>query len=139
LFKSGTLGWTFAPQAAMTIFDSGRNSANLESSKVQRDIALAQYEKSVQTAFKEVADALAGRANFGEQVDAQQKAVQADGARLKLAQLRYDNGVASYLDLLDAQRTLFADQQVLVQARTAQLQNQVALYKALGGGGTVAP
>jgi outer membrane protein TolC len=123
----------------MTIFDSGRNSANLESAKVQRDIAVAQYEKAIQSAFKEVADGLAGRANFGEQVDAQARAVNADVVRVKLAQLRYDNGVASYLDLLDAQRTLFADQQVLVQARSAQLQNQVQLYKALGGGWTEAP
>jgi outer membrane protein, multidrug efflux system len=134
LFKSGSFGWTFAPSAVMTIFDWGRNSANLESSKVQRDIAVAQYEKAIQSAFKEVSDALAGRSNYGEQVDAQGRAVDADKVRLKLAQLRYDNGVSSYLDLLDAQRTLFADQQVYVQAKLAQLQNQVQLYKALGGG-----
>jgi NodT family efflux transporter outer membrane factor (OMF) lipoprotein len=139
LFKAGSWGWTFAPQVALTIFDSGRNSANLESAKVQRDIALAQYEKAIQSAFREVADALAGRANFGEQVDAQARAVAADTQRVKLAQLRYDNGVASYLDLLDAQRTLFADQQVLVQARSAQLQNQVQLYKSLGGGWNPVP
>jgi NodT family efflux transporter outer membrane factor (OMF) lipoprotein len=139
LFKSGSFGWTFAPSAVMTIFDWGRNSANLESSKVQREIAVAQYEKAIQSAFKEVADALAGRANYGEQVDAQRRAVDADSVRLKLAQLRYDNGVASYLDLLDAQRTLFADQQVYVQAKLAQLQNQVTLYKALGGGWSPVP
>jgi NodT family efflux transporter outer membrane factor (OMF) lipoprotein len=139
LFKGGSWGWTFAPQALLTVFDFGRNSANLESSKVQRDIAVAQYEKAIQVAFKEVADALAGRANFGEQVDAQSRAVAADTARLKLAQLRYDNGVASYLDLLDAQRTLFADQQAFVQAKVAQLQNQVQLYKALGGGWNAVP
>jgi NodT family efflux transporter outer membrane factor (OMF) lipoprotein len=136
LFKSGSWGWTFAPQVAMAIFDSGRNNANLQSANIQRDIAVAQYEKAIQSAFREVADALAGRANFGEQVDAQRRAVAADTVRLRLAQLRYDNGVASYLDLLDAQRTLFADQQVLVQARVAQLQNQVQLYRALGGGWT---
>jgi NodT family efflux transporter outer membrane factor (OMF) lipoprotein len=139
LFKSGSWGVTFAPTVALTIFDAGRNSANLRSANVQRDIAVAQYEKSIQSAFKEVADALAGRANFGEQVDAQRRAIDADIARLKLAQLRYDNGVASYLDLLDAQRTLFADQQVYVQAKLAQLQNQVQLYKALGGGSNPTP
>jgi outer membrane protein, multidrug efflux system len=139
LFKSGSFGWTFAPSAVMTIFDWGRNSANLASSKVQRDIAVAQYEKAIQSAFKEVSDALAGRANYGEQVDAQGRATEADRVRLKLAQLRYDNGVSSYLDLLDAQRTLFADQQVYVQAKLAQLQNQVQLYKALGGGWQPAP
>lgn len=139
LFKSGTWGVTFAPTVALTVFDAGRNSANLRSADVQRDIAVAQYEKAVQSAFKEVADALAGRANFGEQVDAQRRAIDADQARLKLAQLRYDNGVASYLDLLDAQRTLYADQQVYVQAKLAQLQNQVQLYKALGGGWNPVP
>jgi NodT family efflux transporter outer membrane factor (OMF) lipoprotein len=136
LFKSGSWGWTFAPSIAMAIFDSGRNLANIEAANISRDIAIAQYEKSIQSAFREVADALAGRATFGEQVDAQQRAVNADTVRMRLAQLRYDNGVASYLDLLDAQRTLFADQQLLVQARAAQLQNQVQLYKALGGGWT---
>lgn len=139
LFKSGTWGVTFAPSLALTIFDAGRNSANLRSANVQRDIAVAQYEKAIQSAFREVADALAGRANFGEQVDAQRRAVEADNVRLKLAQLRYDNGVASYLDLLDAQRTLFADQQVYVQAKLAELQNQVQLYKALGGGWNPTP
>jgi NodT family efflux transporter outer membrane factor (OMF) lipoprotein len=139
LFKSGTWGWTFAPSAALTIFDAGRNSANLRSANVSRDIAVAQYEKAIQVAFKEVADALAGRANFGEQVDAQRNAIEADRVRLKLAQLRYDNGVASYLDLLDAQRTLFGDQQVYVQAKLAHLQNQVLLYKALGGGSNQVP
>ncbi|HEY8049776.1 MAG TPA: efflux transporter outer membrane subunit [Ramlibacter sp.] len=134
LFKAGSWGWTVAPSVAMTIFDAGRNAANLRGANVNRDIAVAQYEKSIQSAFRDVADALAGRANFGDQVDAQQRAVTADRVRLRLAQLRYDNGVASYLDLLDAQRTLFADQQLLVQARLAQLQNQVLLYKALGGG-----
>lgn len=139
LFKSGTWGVTYAPTVALTLFDAGRNSANLRSANVQRDIAVAQYEKAIQSAFKEVADALAGRANYGEQVDAQRRAVDADLARLKLAQLRYDNGVASYLDLLDAQRTLYADQQVYVQAKLAQLQNQVQLYKALGGGWKATP
>ena len=134
LFKAGSWGWTFAPSLAMTIFDAGRNSANLRAANVNRDIALAQYEKAIQAAFRDVSDALAGRANFGDQVDAQTRAVAADRARMRLAQLRYDNGVASYLDLLDAQRTLFANQQVLVQARLAQLQNHVLLYKALGGG-----
>jgi NodT family efflux transporter outer membrane factor (OMF) lipoprotein len=134
LFKGGSWGVTVAPTVALTIFDAGRNSANLRSANVQRDIAVAQYEKAIQSAFKEVADALAGRANFGEQVDAQRRAIEADIVRVKLAQLRYENGVASYLDLLDAQRTLYADQLAYVQAKLSQLQNQVQLYKALGGG-----
>jgi len=136
LFKSGTWGWTSAPQAVLPIFDAGRNSANLRSANVQRDIAVAQYEKAIQSAFREVADALAGRATLGDQLNAQSNVVEAESVRFKLAQLRYDNGVASYLDLLDAQRSLFAAQQALIQTRLAQLQNQVGLYRALGGGWT---
>ena len=95
---------------------------------------MAQYEKSIQTAFREVADALAGRATLGEQLRAQQAQANAEAVRFKLASLRYDNGVASYLDALDAQRSLFAVQQAVVQTRLAQLQSQVTLYKTLGGG-----
>ena len=134
LFKSGSYGWTFAPQLILPIFDFGRNSANLDSANVGRDIAVAQYEKSIQTAFREVADALAGRATLGEQLRAAQAQANAETVRYKLAGLRYENGVASSLDALDAQRSLFAVQQTVVQTRLAQLQSQVTLYKTLGGG-----
>jgi len=136
LFKSGTWGWTLAPSALVPIFDGGRNRANLESAKAGREIAVAQYEKAIQTAFREVADTLAGRATLGEQLQAQQAQATAEEERAKLAELRYRNGVASSLDLLDAQRSLFAVQQLVAQTRLAQQQNQVALYKALGGGWT---
>lgn len=138
LFAGGSWGWTLAPQLLQPIFDAGRNRAGLASANVQRDIALAQYEKAIQVAFREVADALAGRATFDEELQAQRNVAEAEAARFRLAQLRYDNGVASYLDLLDAQRSLFAAQQALVQIRLQQLQNQVLLYKALGGGWTQA-
>ncbi|MGI9216822.1 MAG: efflux transporter outer membrane subunit [Hydrogenophaga sp.] len=134
LFKDGSWGFTLAPQALLPIFDAGRNQANLASAKVGRDIAVAQYEKAIQTAFREVADALAGRATLGEQLAALQQQADADAERLRLSELRYRSGVASSLDLLDAQRSLFATQQSLAQVRLAQQQNQVALYKALGGG-----
>ena len=134
LFKSGSWGCTLAPQALLPIFDAGRNQANLASAKVGRDIAVAQYEKAIQIAFREVADALAGRATLGEQLAAQQVQAKAEAERFRLADLRYRNGVSSYLDVLDAQRSLFATQQALAQTRLAQQQNQVALYKALGGG-----
>ena len=101
-----------------------------------RDIAVAQYEKAIQTAFREVADALAGRATLGEQLAAVQGQADADAERLRLTELRYRGGVASSLDLLDAQRSLFATQQSLAQVKLAQQQNLVALYKALGGGWT---
>ena len=136
LFKSGTWGWTLAPSALVPIFDGGRNRASLESSKAGREIAVAQYEKAIQTAFREVADTLAGRATLGEQLQAQQAQASAEAERAQLAELRYRNGVASSLDLLDAQRSLFAVQQLVAQTRLAQQQNQVSLYKALGGGWT---
>ena len=136
LFKSGSWGWALAPQALLPIFDAGRNQANLESAQAGRAIAVAQYEKAIQTAFREVADTLAGRATLGEQLQAQQAQTDAETDRARLAELRYRNGVASSLDLLDAQRSLFSVQQQLAQTRLAQQQNQVALYKALGGGWT---
>lgn len=134
LFKDGSWGFTLAPQALLPIFDAGRNQAGLDSANAGRAIAVAQYEKAIQTAFREVADALAGRATLAEQLRAQQAQATAEAERLRLADLRYRNGIASSLDLLDAQRSLFAAQQALTQTRLAQQQNQVALYKALGGG-----
>ena len=136
LFKSGAWGWTLAPQLVLPIFDFGRNQAGLDTSKASRDIAIAQYEKAIQTAFREVADALASRATLAEQLRASQAQANAETTRLKLSDLRYQNGVASYLDLLDAQRSLFTARQAVVQTRLAQLQSQVGLYRALGGGWT---
>jgi multidrug efflux system outer membrane protein len=136
LFKSGTSGWTLASQLLLPIFDSGRRQAGLDTASAGRAIAVAQYEKAIQSAFREVADALAGRATLGEQLRAQRAQAQTEAVRFKLADLRYRNGVASYLDNLDAQRSLFAAQQAVVQTRLLQLQNQVTLYKTLGGGWT---
>ena len=134
LFSGGSWGFTAAPALLQPIFDAGRNRANLASAQAGRDIAVAQYDRAIQSAFREVADALVGRATLGEQVDAQARVTEAETARFRLARLRYEGGVASYLDLLDAQRSLFTAQQALVQARLARLQNQVQLYRSLGGG-----
>jgi multidrug efflux system outer membrane protein len=134
LFKSGSWGLSLAPQAVLPLFDAGRNQATLEAAKATRAIAVAQYEKAIQSAFREVADALAGRATLGEQVRALQAQATAEGERFRLGELRYRNGVASFLDVLDAQRSLFATQQSLALSQLALKQNQVALYKALGGG-----
>jgi multidrug efflux system outer membrane protein len=134
LLKSGSWGVTMAPQLLLPIFDAGRNQAGLDSAKVGRDIAIAQYEKAIQTAFREVADALATRTTLVDQLQSQQAQANAEAIRFKLSDLRYRNGVASYLDLLDAQRSLFSAQQAVVQTRLAQLQSQVTLYKTLGGG-----
>ena len=136
LFKAGSLAWTFAPQLLLPIFDAGRNQANLQIAQAGRDIALALYERAIQTAFREVADALAGRATLGEQLRAQQAQAQAEDVRSRLADLRYRNGAASYLDVLDAQRSLFAARQAVVQVQLQQAQNLVTLYKVLGGGWT---
>jgi len=134
LFKSGSFAWTFIPQILLPIFDAGRNEAGLSLAHASRDVAVAQYERTVQAAFREVSDALAGRATLDEQVRAQQAQANAEATRTRLAQLRYDNGVASYLDVLDAQRSLFAAQQAVVQTQALQAQTRVNLYKVLGGG-----
>jgi multidrug efflux system outer membrane protein len=134
LLKDGSWGWTLAPQLLLPIFDAGRNTAGLDSARAGRDIAAAQYEKSIQTAFREVADALATRSTLANQLQSQQAQANAEAVRFKLSDLRYQNGIASYLDLLDAQRSLFTAQQAVVQTRLAQLQSQVTLYKTLGGG-----
>ena len=134
LFKAGSGAWSFAPQLLQPVFDAGRNQGNLRLAEVGRDIATAQYERAIQSAFREVADALAGRATLGEQLRAQEALVRAEQDRYRLADLRYRNGVASYLDALDAQRSLFAAQQALVQAQVGYQQNLVTLYRVLGGG-----
>jgi multidrug efflux system outer membrane protein len=126
--------WQFAPRITLPIFDAGANQANLEISQANRDIAVAQYERSIQGAFREVADSLAGRATLGEQLRAQQAQAQAEEQRLRLADLRFQNGASSYLDVLEAQRALFLSQQAVVVVQAAQQQNLVVLYKALGGG-----
>ena len=138
LFKSESFAWSFAPQLLQPIFDAGRNQATLKSVQVGRDIALAQYERAVQSAFREVADALAGRATLGEQLLAQHDQVKSEQERIALVELRYRHGAGSYLELLDAQRSLFAAQQAEVQLRALRQQNLVTLYKVLGGGWTAA-
>jgi len=134
LFKSGSKAWSFAPAITLPIFDAGRNRAGLDSANAEREIAVAQYEKAIQTAFREVADAMAGQATYDEQLRALIAQANAEEIRFKLSDMRYRNGIASGLDLLDAQRSLYTAQLATAQARQAKLQNQVALYKTLGGG-----
>ncbi len=136
LGSGGSKAWSFGPSITLPIFDMGRNQANLEAAQAAREIAVAQYEKAIQGAFREVADALAGRTTLTEQLAALQAQAAAERDRFRLADLRYRNGIASYLDLLDAQRSLFAIEQALAQVRLAQRANEVQLYKALGGGWT---
>ena len=134
LFKAGSFAWSIAPQLLLPIFDAGRNRANLAVAKVQRELALAQYEKSIQSAFREVSDALAGRATLAQQLQAQQAQTRAETERATLTGLRYKNGASSYLDVLDAQRALFASQQTALQLAAQVQQNLATLYRVLGGG-----
>ena len=134
LFERGSSLWSFTPQLALPIFDAGRNRANLNLSEVRKNLAVADYEKTIQIAFREVADGLAARTYLGDQVTAQHAVQQAQAERLKLLQLRFDNGVASTLDVLDAERELFSAEQALVQARLLRTSSEIDLYRALGGG-----
>ena len=134
LFESGSRTWTFIPTLSLPIFDGGRLRASLALTEARRHIAVAEYEKTVQTAFREIADALAARRWLAEQLQIAQTTLEAQSERTRLAQLRYDAGSATYLEVLDAQRDLLAAEQQLVQARRAVLSSQVALYTTLGGG-----
>lgn len=134
LFQSGFGTWSFVPQMTLPIFQGGRNMANLDLSHARKNIQVATYEKAIQTAFKEVSDALSARATLEDQIAAQDNFLRAQQDRMRLTQLRYDNGVASSLDLLDAQRELFSAQQALIQARQLRFNNAIDLYRALGGG-----
>jgi multidrug efflux system outer membrane protein len=134
LFKPGSLAWKFAPQITLPIFDSGSNKANLTVVEADRDIAVAQYEKAIQTAFREVADALAQRGTIDDQLAAQQSLADATAESYRLSQARFDKGVDSYLTVLDSQRSLYSAQQNLISTRLIRLANLVTLYKVLGGG-----
>jgi multidrug efflux system outer membrane protein len=134
LFKDGSRAWTFSPQISLPIFAGGANVANLQATKLARDTAVAQYEKAIQTAFREVADALVARGTLDEQLAAQQALVKASAVAYRLADMRYRGGVDSYLSALVAQVSLYSAQQQLQTVRLLRLQNLVTLYKALGGG-----
>ena len=134
LFKSGSETWSFVPQIVLPIFDAGSRWANLDVAKADREIALSQYEKAIQTAFREVADALARRGTLGDQMDAQRSLVDASAESYRLSDARYARGIDSYLNVLDAQRSLYSAQQGLIAVRLARLTNLVTLYKVLGGG-----
>lgn len=134
LFDAGSGTWLFQPQINLPIFNAGRLRANLDYAELQKDIQVAQYEKAIQTAFQEVADRLAARTTYRDQLDAQRALLDTTETYYELAERRYRTGVDSYLTLLDAQRQLFSVRQQLISDRLAQLTSEVELYKALGGG-----
>jgi multidrug efflux system outer membrane protein len=133
LFKSGQDTWSFVPQITLPIFDARTWSA-YEVTKLEREIAVAQYEKAIQTAFREVADALAVRGTVNQQIAAQQSLVDAVAETYRLSNARYTKGIDSYLGVLDAQRSLNAAQQGLIVLHLARLVNRVTLYKVLDWG-----
>ena len=139
LFKSGPTAWSFAPQILEPLFDAGRNESNLKLAQVNREIAQAQYEKAIQSAFKEVSDALSTKATLLDQWSAQKSLTRVEMDRVKLARLRFQQGSISYLEALDAERAGLAAQQALIQTETLYAQNMVTLYRALGGGWAPAP
>jgi outer membrane protein, multidrug efflux system len=134
LFESGTRTWAFMPMVSIPIFSAGRLSAEVDVSRVDREIAVATYEKAIQTAFREVADVLAERATLNERLDAQRALLDATAESFRLSDARYKGGVDSYLGVLDAQRQLYAAQQELVGVQLADAASLVTLYKVLGGG-----
>ena len=134
LFDAGSMSWSFTPQLLLPIFDAGRNRGNLDLAVVRRDLAVTDYERTIQSAFREAADALVARGTLEEQVEAQRLVREAQADRLNLADQRFRAGVASSLDVLDAQRELFTAEQSLVQTRLLRLTNAVDVYRTLGGG-----
>jgi multidrug efflux system outer membrane protein len=134
LFGAGTASWLFEPNISVPIFDAGANFANLDYAKVQKRIEIADYEKTIQSAFHDVADALAARTTYTSQVDYERQLVAADTRDYTLSKMRFDAGVDSYLTVLVAQTSLFGAQINLIALKLAQQENLITLYKALGGG-----
>jgi outer membrane protein, multidrug efflux system len=134
LFESGTRAWLFWPQLVLPIFDAGRRSANVDLAEVRRDAAVADYERTIQGAFRDVADALSAQHWLARQLAIQRRALAAQQERARLAQMRYDRGSATFLEVLDAQRDLLSTEQTVVQLRRALMSSRVSLYTALGGG-----
>jgi len=139
LFSASSAIWSFSPRITLPIFDGGRNRANLNMTEARRNLAVADYERAIQGALREVADALAERRWLTEQAAAQQVTLAAQTERARLAGLRYQSGAAPYLEVLDAERDRFTAEQALVQVRRALLSSSVNLYAALGGGTVKAP
>lgn len=134
LFKSGSVGWSFGPSVSVPIFDAGRLDANYDVAQIERKQTLAGYERSIQTAFREVSDVLATRATLGEQLEAQYRLQDNFEQTYQIADARFKAGISNYLDVLDAQRSLFSTQQGILDLELQKIVSQIELYQALGGG-----
>ena len=144
LLKSGAVSWSFGPSISVPIFDAGQLDANYQVAKIEQEQALNRYEKSIQTAFKEVADVLANRATLDQQLESQYKLQDNFDQTYQIAQARFRAGLSNYLDVLDAERSKFAAQQSILDLELAKVISQVELYQVLGGGanlseGTIIP
>jgi multidrug efflux system outer membrane protein len=139
LFDRDSRAWQFAPSLVLPIFNGGRLRGQLTVAQLRTEQAVAQYERAIQSAFRDVSDALAARRWLAEQAEAMRTTLALQAERARLAKLRYDSGAAAYLEVLDAERERFAAEQALVQLRRQQLSAQVALYRALGGGAAQLP
>lgn len=134
LLEGGTANWSFVPTISVPIFDAGKNQANLDIARVEKRIEIANYEKAIQSAFREVSDALAGEATYKDELAARIQDTAASQRYFDLAQMRYQQGVDSYLNVLVAQRSLYQAQQTQITTQLSSLSQQVSLYKVLGGG-----
>ncbi|MGO2385885.1 MAG: efflux transporter outer membrane subunit [Psychrobacter sp.] len=134
LFKNGAVGWSFGPSVSVPIFDAGRLDANYDVAQIEREQTLTSYENSIQTAFREVSDVLATRATLGEQLEAQYRLQDNFEQTYQIADARFKAGLDNYLDVLDAQRSLFSTQQGILDLELQKIVSQVELYQALGGG-----
>ena len=134
LVGPGTRTWSVGPSLNVPVLNLGRTRGNLKVANARQTIAVASYERTIQTAFREVSDALAGRRYLADQVDAQERGTAAQHRIAELARNRYDEGVVNFIEVLDAERNLFAAEQAMLQLRRAQVENLITLYIALGGG-----
>ncbi|KKW68225.1 RND transporter [Lampropedia cohaerens] len=134
LFHGANRAWSFVPNLSLPIFDGGRNRANLDLAEVRTEMAVVDYEQTIQNAFRDVADALSAQHWLVQQADVRQRDLQVQQERARLSRLSYDSGASSFLEVLDAERDLIAAEQQLAQTRRALLASRVALYAALGGG-----
>ncbi|MBU6398414.1 MAG: efflux transporter outer membrane subunit, partial [Rhodospirillales bacterium] len=134
LFSGGTTAWLFEPQITLPIFTGGANLANLDLAKLEKQAQIANYEATIQSAFHDVSDALVARQTYVDQVQAEQNLVAADTRYYTLAQMRFNAGIDNYLNVLLAQDSLLSARLTLVSLQLAQQQNEITLYKALGGG-----
>lgn len=132
----GTGAWSFAPSINLPIFDGGKNEANLNIAHLEKRIEIANYQKAIQTAFKEVNDALAGQDTWHDQLKALQQEVSANQLDYSYSEMRFKQGVDNYLNMLEAQRSLYSSQKSFISAHLGKLSQEITLYKALGGAGS---